>query len=113
MATKSRATTSWFEPDGTIRTVHYNADEHTGFHAHVHRAGHATHPIHDKKKMEMKHVKETEESTWDKDVKKPEESTWDMDVKKPEESTWDKKMKKPEKGMSDHKASSYSNSHLY
>ncbi|PSN33415.1 Cuticle protein 19 [Blattella germanica] len=34
------------EPDGTTRTVHYTADKHTGFHAHVERHGHATHPIH-------------------------------------------------------------------
>ncbi|XP_069669385.1 cuticle protein 18.6-like [Periplaneta americana] len=34
------------EPDGTIRTVHYTADKHTGFHAHVQRSGHAVHPTH-------------------------------------------------------------------
>ncbi|XP_069705139.1 cuticle protein 19-like [Periplaneta americana] len=34
------------EPDGTIRTVHYTADKHTGFHAHVERSGHAVHPTH-------------------------------------------------------------------
>ncbi|XP_069668775.1 cuticle protein 19-like [Periplaneta americana] len=46
------------EPDGTIRTVHYNADKHTGFHAHVHRAGHAIHPIHHEKKVETHHNSE-------------------------------------------------------
>ncbi|KAJ4438784.1 hypothetical protein ANN_14735 [Periplaneta americana] len=49
------------EPDGTIRTVHYNADKHTGFHAHVHKTGHAVHPIHHEKKVETHHHK-TEES---------------------------------------------------
>ncbi|XP_069705148.1 cuticle protein 19-like [Periplaneta americana] len=34
------------EPDGTTRTVHYTADKHTGFHAHVERSGHAVHPVH-------------------------------------------------------------------
>ncbi|XP_069668780.1 cuticle protein 19-like [Periplaneta americana] len=34
------------EADGTIRTVHYTSDKHTGFHAHVERSGHAVHPIH-------------------------------------------------------------------
>ncbi|XP_069705136.1 cuticle protein 19-like [Periplaneta americana] len=34
------------EPDGTIRIVHYTADKHTGFHAHVERSGHAVHPTH-------------------------------------------------------------------
>ncbi|XP_069669396.1 cuticle protein 19-like [Periplaneta americana] len=48
------------EPDGTIRTVHYNADKHTGFHAHVHKTGHAVHPIHHEK-VETHHHK-TEES---------------------------------------------------
>ncbi|XP_021917296.1 cuticle protein 7-like [Zootermopsis nevadensis] len=32
------------EPDGTIRTVHYTADKHTGFNAIVEKSGHATHP---------------------------------------------------------------------
>jgi hypothetical protein len=32
------------EPDGTIRTVHYTADKHTGFNAVVEKSGHATHP---------------------------------------------------------------------
>ncbi|GJQ80898.1 hypothetical protein Trydic_g14153 [Trypoxylus dichotomus] len=32
------------EPDGTIRTVHYTADKHNGFNAHVQRSGHAGHP---------------------------------------------------------------------
>ncbi|KAJ4438779.1 hypothetical protein ANN_14730, partial [Periplaneta americana] len=41
------------EPDGTIRTVHYNADKHIGFHAHVHKTGHAVHPIHHEKKVEI------------------------------------------------------------
>ncbi|KAJ4438780.1 hypothetical protein ANN_14731 [Periplaneta americana] len=49
------------EPDGTIRTVHYNADKHTGFHAHVHKTGHAVHPIHHEKKVET-HNHKTEES---------------------------------------------------
>ncbi|GFG31393.1 hypothetical protein Cfor_09261 [Coptotermes formosanus] len=34
------------EADGTTRTVHYTADKHTGFHAHVQRSGHAVHPLH-------------------------------------------------------------------
>ncbi|KAJ8966929.1 hypothetical protein NQ314_003224 [Rhamnusium bicolor] len=32
------------EPDGTLRTVHYTADDHTGFNAVVTRSGHAVHP---------------------------------------------------------------------
>ncbi|XP_022903304.1 cuticle protein 19-like [Onthophagus taurus] len=32
------------EADGTIRTVHYTADKHNGFNAHVVRSGHAAHP---------------------------------------------------------------------
>lgn len=32
------------EPDGTIRTVHYTADDHNGFNAVVERRGHAVHP---------------------------------------------------------------------
>ncbi|PSN38300.1 Cuticle protein 19 [Blattella germanica] len=43
------------EADGTIRTVHYTADKHIGFHAHVHRSGHAEHPIHHHEKH---HVEE-------------------------------------------------------
>lgn len=35
---------SLVEPDGTIRTVHYTADDHNGFNAVVSRAGHAVHP---------------------------------------------------------------------
>ncbi|KAJ8966382.1 hypothetical protein NQ317_007764, partial [Molorchus minor] len=31
------------EPDGTIRTVHYTADDHNGFNAVVERSGHAVH----------------------------------------------------------------------
>ncbi|PSN37964.1 hypothetical protein C0J52_10417 [Blattella germanica] len=51
------------EADGTIRTVHYNADKHTGFHAHVQRSGHATHPIHHhEKKSEGHHKKEEAKS---------------------------------------------------
>jgi hypothetical protein len=34
------------EPDGTTRIVHYTADDHTGFHAHVQRSGHAVHPVY-------------------------------------------------------------------
>ncbi|KAJ3653421.1 hypothetical protein Zmor_012674 [Zophobas morio] len=37
---------SLHEPDGTILTVHYTADKHSGFNAVVHREGHATHPQH-------------------------------------------------------------------
>ncbi|KAH0821617.1 hypothetical protein GEV33_001174 [Tenebrio molitor] len=37
---------SLHEPDGTILTVHYTADKHSGFNAEVHREGHATHPQH-------------------------------------------------------------------
>ncbi|CAH1104982.1 unnamed protein product [Psylliodes chrysocephalus] len=32
------------EPDGTLRTVHYTADDHNGFNAIVTRSGHAVHP---------------------------------------------------------------------
>lgn len=32
------------EPDGTIRTVHYTADDHNGFNAVVTKTGHAVHP---------------------------------------------------------------------
>lgn len=32
------------EPDGTVRTVHYTADDHSGFNAVVTRSGHAAHP---------------------------------------------------------------------
>lgn len=32
------------EADGTLRTVHYEADKHNGFNAHVERSGHANHP---------------------------------------------------------------------
>lgn len=32
------------EPDGTIRTVSYTADDHNGFNAVVTRSGHAVHP---------------------------------------------------------------------
>ncbi|PSN50716.1 Cuticle protein 8 [Blattella germanica] len=34
------------EPDGTTRTVHYSADKHNGFTAHVEKSGHAVHPTH-------------------------------------------------------------------
>ncbi|KAJ3653420.1 hypothetical protein Zmor_012673 [Zophobas morio] len=34
------------EPDGTILTVHYTADKHSGFNAQVQRSGHASHPQH-------------------------------------------------------------------
>ncbi|XP_063922667.1 cuticle protein 19-like [Zophobas morio] len=34
------------EPDGTILTVHYTADKHSGFNAVVQRSGHAAHPQH-------------------------------------------------------------------
>jgi hypothetical protein len=33
------------DPDGTIRTVHYTADDHNGFNAVVTRSGHAVHPV--------------------------------------------------------------------
>ncbi|XP_021929254.1 cuticle protein 19-like isoform X2 [Zootermopsis nevadensis] len=36
---------SLVEPDGTIRTVDYTADDHNGFNAVVHRVGHAVHPV--------------------------------------------------------------------
>lgn len=36
---------SLVEPDGTTRTVDYTADDHNGFNAVVHRAGHAVHPV--------------------------------------------------------------------
>nr|XP_022903297.1 cuticle protein 7-like [Onthophagus taurus] len=35
---------SLHEADGTIRTVKYTADKHSGFNAVVERSGHATHP---------------------------------------------------------------------
>ncbi|RZC35011.1 Chitin bind 4 domain containing protein [Asbolus verrucosus] len=35
---------SLVEPDGTTRTVHYTADDHSGFNAVVERSGHAVHP---------------------------------------------------------------------
>ncbi|KAM3962322.1 cuticle protein 7-like [Aphomia sociella] len=35
---------SLVEPDGTIRTVDYSADDHNGFNAVVSRQGHAGHP---------------------------------------------------------------------
>ncbi|KAG6463548.1 hypothetical protein O3G_MSEX013934 [Manduca sexta] len=38
---------SLHEADGTIRTVHYSADKHSGFNAEVHREGHATHVVYD------------------------------------------------------------------
>ncbi|RZB39313.1 Chitin bind 4 domain containing protein, partial [Asbolus verrucosus] len=37
---------SLHEPDGTILTVKYVADKHSGFNAVVHRQGHASHPQH-------------------------------------------------------------------
>ncbi|CAG9560618.1 unnamed protein product [Danaus chrysippus] len=36
---------SLVEADGTTRTVHYTADDHTGFNAIVQRSGHAVHPV--------------------------------------------------------------------
>jgi hypothetical protein len=36
---------SLVEPDGTTRTVHYTADAHNGFNAHVVKSGHAVHPV--------------------------------------------------------------------
>ncbi|GJQ86679.1 hypothetical protein Trydic_g14761 [Trypoxylus dichotomus] len=36
---------SLHEADGTIRTVHYTADDHNGFNAIVSRSGHAVHPV--------------------------------------------------------------------
>ncbi|KAJ9586566.1 hypothetical protein L9F63_028391 [Diploptera punctata] len=35
---------SLVQPDGTTRTVHYTADPHNGFNAHVEYSGHAAHP---------------------------------------------------------------------
>ncbi|XP_068904086.1 cuticle protein 8-like [Tenebrio molitor] len=37
---------SLHEPDGTVLTVKYTADKHSGFNAEVHREGHASHPQH-------------------------------------------------------------------
>ncbi|XP_017787029.1 PREDICTED: uncharacterized protein LOC108569833 [Nicrophorus vespilloides] len=34
------------QPDGVVRHVHYTADKHRGFNAHVTYSGHAIHPIH-------------------------------------------------------------------
>lgn len=36
------------EPDGTLRTVHYTADDHNGFNAVVEKSGHAVHPVVEK-----------------------------------------------------------------
>ncbi|XP_058975818.1 cuticle protein 19-like [Musca domestica] len=35
---------SLVEPDGSVRTVDYNADDHNGFNAVVHKTGPADHP---------------------------------------------------------------------
>ncbi|XP_046392105.1 cuticle protein 19-like [Ischnura elegans] len=35
---------SLVEPDGTVRTVEYTADDHNGFNAVVKKSGHAVHP---------------------------------------------------------------------
>ncbi|XP_026473038.1 cuticle protein 7-like [Ctenocephalides felis] len=35
---------SLVEPDGSVRTVEYTADDHNGFNAVVHKSGHASHP---------------------------------------------------------------------
>ncbi|XP_046392102.1 adult-specific cuticular protein ACP-20-like [Ischnura elegans] len=35
---------SLHEPDGTVRTVKYTVDKHSGFNAVVERSGHAVHP---------------------------------------------------------------------
>lgn len=35
---------SLVEPDGSVRTVDYNADDHNGFNAVVHKTGPAVHP---------------------------------------------------------------------
>lgn len=35
---------SLVEPDGSVRTVTYTADDHNGFNAVVHKTGHAFHP---------------------------------------------------------------------
>ncbi|KAG5880408.1 hypothetical protein JTB14_003079 [Gonioctena quinquepunctata] len=32
------------DPDGTLRTVSYTADDHNGFNAVVHKSGHSVHP---------------------------------------------------------------------
>ncbi|KAG5880409.1 hypothetical protein JTB14_003080 [Gonioctena quinquepunctata] len=32
------------DPDGTLRSVHYTADDHNGFNAVVQKSGHAIHP---------------------------------------------------------------------
>lgn len=34
------------EPDGTLRTVHYTANDHNGFNAVVERSGQPVHPAH-------------------------------------------------------------------
>ncbi|XP_045472180.1 cuticle protein 7-like [Harmonia axyridis] len=39
-----KGTYSLVEPDGTLRTVHYTADDHNGFNAVVEKSGHAVHP---------------------------------------------------------------------
>ncbi|XP_073843588.1 cuticle protein 19-like [Musca autumnalis] len=35
---------SLVEPDGSVRTVNYNADDHNGFNAVVHKTGASAHP---------------------------------------------------------------------
>ncbi|XP_028169680.1 cuticle protein 7-like, partial [Ostrinia furnacalis] len=37
---------SLVEPDGNVRSVHYNANDHTGFNAVVHHKTHHVHPHH-------------------------------------------------------------------
>ncbi|CAH0557239.1 unnamed protein product [Brassicogethes aeneus] len=36
------------DPDGTLRTVHYTADDHNGFNAVVEKTGHPVHPVVEK-----------------------------------------------------------------
>ncbi|XP_059477962.1 cuticle protein 19-like [Neocloeon triangulifer] len=42
---------SLVEPDGSLRTVHYEADPKTGFHATVHKTGVNKHPAPTKKQL--------------------------------------------------------------
>jgi hypothetical protein len=46
---------SLVEPDGSLRTVHYEADPKTGFHATVHKTGVNKHPAPSKKVAPVAH----------------------------------------------------------
>ncbi|XP_063241834.1 cuticle protein 19-like [Bacillus rossius redtenbacheri] len=46
---------SLVEPDGTLRTVEYTSDKHSGFNAVVKRSGHAVHPQTTAQQQEIPH----------------------------------------------------------